>query len=106
MGRICKFRYPCSDGQCVLETSARGRGASVTFFGYKERNGSDFLRSENIVKRFWTSVLAASYLVCGMLAATLGKHGVAVADEPTALQADHEFVQATAKGDTATVAKL
>jgi len=58
------------------------------------------------VKRFSTSVFAASYLVCGMLASTLGQHGVAAADEPTALQADHEFVQAAAKGDSATVGKL
>ena len=57
------------------------------------------------MKRFSTSVLAAGCLVCGMLTAMLGKQGIAVADEPTALQADHEFVQAAAKGDTATTGK-
>ena len=57
------------------------------------------------MKHFSTTVLAASYLVCGMLTTTLGSQGIAAADEPTAVQADHEFAQAAAKGDTATATK-
>ena len=58
------------------------------------------------MKRFSTSALAASYLLCRFLMAALGKQGIAVADEPSALEADHDFVQAAAKGDTATVGKF
>ena len=58
------------------------------------------------MKRFSTSALAASYLLCGLLMAALGKQGRAAADEPSALEADHDFVQAAAKGDTATVGKF
>jgi hypothetical protein len=57
------------------------------------------------VKRFSTRVLTASYLVCGMLA-VFGKPGIAGADEPTAVQADHEFLQAAAKGDAAAAGKF
>lgn len=58
------------------------------------------------MKRFSTSALAASYLLCSLLMAALGKQGIAVADEPSALQADHDFVQAAAKGDVSTVGKF
>jgi hypothetical protein len=58
------------------------------------------------MRRFVTSAFAIGILLCGMLVLTLGKHGTAAADEPAALQVDGEFVQAAAKGDSATVAKL
>lgn len=58
------------------------------------------------MKRFSTSALAASYLLCSLLMTTLGKQGIAAADEPSALQADHDFVQAAAKGDVSTVGKF
>ena len=57
------------------------------------------------MKRFSRSALAASYLACGMVTA-LGKPGILAADEPTAVQADREFVEAAAKGDTATADKF
>jgi hypothetical protein len=47
-----------------------------------------------------------SVLICGLMIGSLGACGTAVADESAALQADREFVQAAAKGDTASVAKL
>jgi len=58
------------------------------------------------VNRFSKSVLAAGYLLSGVLTATLVKGGVAAAEEPAAVQADHEFVQAAAKGDTAKAGKF
>jgi hypothetical protein len=41
-----------------------------------------------------------------MFCLTVGKHGTAAAEESPALQADHEFVQAAAKGDAGAVGKL
>ena len=58
------------------------------------------------MRRSLTSVLAIAILSGGFLLATLGKHGTAAADEPSVLQADREFVQAAAKGDSAAIAKL
>jgi uncharacterized protein DUF4440 len=52
------------------------------------------------MRRFVIRVLATAILLGGFLLATLA------ADEPSALQADREFVQAAAKGDSAIVAKL
>jgi uncharacterized protein DUF4440 len=53
-----------------------------------------------------TSVLGMSVLFCSQLVTTLSNTGTAAAEEPSALQADREFVQAAAKGDSAGVAKL
>lgn len=56
------------------------------------------------MKRFVVSTIAAGILLPSLFFSMLGKP--ATADEPSVLQADHEFVQAAAKGDTAAVAKL
>ncbi len=56
------------------------------------------------MKRFVVSAIAASILLSGSLFSILGKP--AAADEPSVLQADREFVQAAAKGDSTSVAKL
>src|SRR5215469_3772157 len=45
-------------------------------------------------------------LCIAFLLAVVAKHPLAAADEARALQADREFVQAAAKGDSAAVAKL
>jgi hypothetical protein len=58
------------------------------------------------MRRFVTSALAAVILICGVMISTVGEHGTASAQELSALQADREFVQAAAKGDTASVTKL
>jgi len=58
------------------------------------------------MKRYAFCASAAAFLFFGLLLATLGKPGIAFADEPTALQSDHDFVQAAAKGDTTAVAKF
>jgi len=58
------------------------------------------------MKRFASCVSVVAILLCGLLLVPLGKHNIASADEPTALQSDHDFVQAAAKGDTTTVAKF
>jgi hypothetical protein len=58
------------------------------------------------MRRFASCASAVAILLCGLLLAPLGKHGIASADEPSALQADREFVQAAAGGDSTTVAKL
>jgi hypothetical protein len=58
------------------------------------------------MRRFVTSTLITFILICGVMISTSIKHGLAAAEEPSALQADREFVQAAAKGDTASVAKL
>ncbi len=52
------------------------------------------------------SVLKIGVLLCGLVLVTLGRHGTALADEASVLQADREFVQAAAKGNSAAVAKL
>jgi hypothetical protein len=51
-------------------------------------------------------VLAVGILSGGFLVGTLTDRRTAAADEASALQADREFVQAAAKGDSAAVAKL
>lgn len=58
------------------------------------------------MKCYSRSVLAAGYLLCGLMLTLLGKQGIVAGDEPTALQADHDFVQAAAKGDTAAVGRF
>jgi len=58
------------------------------------------------MKHILTGVLAASLLLSFFLLSTLSSHGIAAADEPTALQSDHDFVQAAANGDTTTVARF
>jgi hypothetical protein len=58
------------------------------------------------VRRSLTSVLANSVVFASFLLATLANCETAAADEPSALQADREFVQAAAKGDSSAVAKL
>ncbi len=58
------------------------------------------------MRRSATRVLATSILLGGFLFATIVNCGIAAADEPSVLQADREFVQAAAKRDSATVAKL
>ena len=55
------------------------------------------------MKRFVTSVSVTALLLCAFC---LAGQGTASAQEPTALQADREFVLAAAKGETAAVAKL
>jgi hypothetical protein len=58
------------------------------------------------MRRAARSMLFLSVLICALTIGSLGACGTAVADESAALQADREFVQAAAKGDTASVAKL
>jgi hypothetical protein len=58
------------------------------------------------MRLFVIRVLAVGILFSGFLFAALGKHGTVAADEPSVLQADREFVQAAAKGDSPAVAKL
>src|SRR5713226_5593902 len=58
------------------------------------------------MRRCVTRVLATSILFGGLLFATLDSCKNAAADEPSALQADREFVQAAAKDEKARVAAL
>lgn len=58
------------------------------------------------MKRHLSRVFVISMLSSGFLMALLIKQGTALAQELSALQADREFVQAAAKGNTASVAKL
>jgi hypothetical protein len=58
------------------------------------------------MRRFLIYTLSAALILGGILISTSGKHGITAADESSALQADREFVQVVAKGDTASVAKL
>ena len=58
------------------------------------------------MRRFTTNFPAICFLLCSILLAALTTQGIASAQEPSATQADREFVQAAAKDDTATVAKL
>jgi uncharacterized protein DUF4440 len=58
------------------------------------------------VRPFVTGVPATGILFAGFLLATLANCGTAAAEEPSVLQADREFVQAAAKGDSSAVAKL
>lgn len=55
---------------------------------------------------FRIGVLAAGVLFCSQLATTLSISGTAAAQEPNALQADREFVQAAVKHDTAALSRL
>ena len=52
------------------------------------------------------TIQAIGILCVGLLLTTLSKPGAALADEPSVLQDDREFVQGAAKGNTAAVAKL
>ena len=56
--------------------------------------------------KHFSRVLAASPLLCFFLTPILSNRGIVSADEPTALQSDHDFVQAAANGDTSTIAKF
>jgi len=58
------------------------------------------------MRRLVTSVLTAGVALGVMLAAESGERAIAVADEPSLLQIDNEFVQAAAKDDKAAVGKL
>src|SRR6266849_2996118 len=58
------------------------------------------------MRRFDIRVLAIGILSGGFLLATLANCASAAADESSVLQADREFVQAAAKGDSAAVARL
>lgn len=58
------------------------------------------------MKPFVMGVLCAGALVGAGLFATLDWRDQASAQEPSAAQADHEFVLAAAKGDSSSVAKL
>jgi hypothetical protein len=58
------------------------------------------------MRRSVIRVLALGILIGDFLLATLAPCGTVAADESSALQADHEFVQAAAKGDSTTVARL
>lgn len=53
------------------------------------------------MNRFCTILLAPGYLACALFLA-----GAAAADEPSAIPADHEFLQAAEKGNTAALTKL
>jgi hypothetical protein len=55
---------------------------------------------------FVTSALVLSVVFCGILAAMPSNAVIAAGEEQTVMQTDHEFVQAAAKGDKATVARL
>jgi hypothetical protein len=57
------------------------------------------------MRRVVRSVPAVCSLICGLLLASLGIQRTAAADDAV-LQADREFVQAAAKGDSPAVAKL
>ena len=58
------------------------------------------------MRRLVASVLTAGVALGVMLAAESGERAIAVADEPSLLQIDSEFVQAAAKDDKAAVGKL
>ncbi|PYT98179.1 MAG: hypothetical protein DMG38_16615 [Acidobacteria bacterium] len=58
------------------------------------------------MRRGVRSVAFLSVLICGLMIGSFGAWGTAAADESAVLQADREFVQAAAKGDSAAVAKL
>ena len=58
------------------------------------------------MKRQFRYVLGLGLLVCGFLLAMPGKGASGATEEGTALQADHEFVHAAAKGDAVTASKL
>lgn len=58
------------------------------------------------MRRALTCVLAIGVLSAALLLTILSKQGTALADEPSVIQADHEFVQAAAKRDNAAVAKV
>jgi hypothetical protein len=53
------------------------------------------------VNRFCIMLLAPGYLACALFLAS-----AAAADEPSAIPADHEFLQAVEKGNAAALAKL
>ena len=53
-----------------------------------------------------TRVFAIGVLSAALLVTMLSTQGTVLADESSVLQADRDFVQAAAKGDSATVAKL
>jgi len=60
------------------------------------------------MNRFRTSVFLIGLLLCGLWSAALAWQGSALAQEPSAsaIESDHEFVQAASKGDTAAVGRL
>lgn len=58
------------------------------------------------MRRSLTSVFATGIFSVGFFFAVPLKRGIAAAEETSVLQADREFVQAAAKGDSAAVAKL
>src|SRR5260370_29098351 len=55
---------------------------------------------------FLTSALVFSVLLGGILALVSLNSAAAVGDDQSVLQADHDFVQAAGKGDTATVSRV
>ncbi len=55
---------------------------------------------------FLTSALVFSVLLGGILALVSLNSAAAVGDDQSVLQADHDFVQAAGKGDTATVGRV
>ena len=59
-----------------------------------------------MMRRACTGVLAIAILCIGFFRSGVGKPALAAADEAPALQADREFVQAAANGDSAAVGKL
>ena len=58
------------------------------------------------MKRSPTSALGIAILLCSNFLSTFGGNGITAAQESSALQADREFVQAAAKGDIPSVARL
>jgi hypothetical protein len=58
------------------------------------------------MRRFAARVFLTVFFVCAALLVSFPWPKLAAAQERTAVQSDREFVQAAAKGDTATVAKL
>src|SRR5882757_10797489 len=68
--------------------------------------GNEFQGGRKPMRRLVTSVLTAGVALGVMLAAESGERAIAVADEPSLLQIDNEFVQAAAKDNKAAVGKL
>jgi hypothetical protein len=58
------------------------------------------------MKSFTTKMIAAGFLLGAVLSGLLLMHVAMAVEDQTYLQADHEFVQAAASGNKATVSKL
>ena len=81
----------------LLETTPQ-RNPCPTFFYDKL---GPLIDHEDNVNRYLTTLLAPGYFLCALFFVS-----AATADEPSALSADHEFVQAAEKGNAAALNKL